>query len=77
MGSQIQLSHVMPPPAAPNGCPSHDSSGQQDLPVSQAGPPSLSEALAGALVEEQAGGSLKSHRGVLCNITGPGQNSLG
>lgn len=77
MGSQIQLSHVMPPPAAPDACPSHNSSGQQDLPVSLAGPPSPSKALAGALVEEQAGGSLNSHRSVLCNITGPGQKSLG
>lgn len=66
--------------ASPNGTEelsSNNSSGQQDLPVNQAGPPWLCEALGGALVEEQGGGSLGSYLCSLCTFTVSGQNCVG
>lgn len=45
--------NVMPSPVARKGSPSTSSSGQQDLPVSQAGPSWLHEALGGALLKNR------------------------
>lgn len=56
----------MPPPAALKGAPRQNSLATR---ICWAGPPWLSEAWAGALVEEQGGG--------LCKSTGSPRNSLG